>query len=301
MAAARRDTTASLFAEPAHPAGPALVAEGPGTVSEPAPIPVEVWESELARSLGRPVRVRYGRSRTQPVVARDPTPRELRATPTLRGGRVVRLHTLFALAPTRVRAALGRWLCVGRRARRASCELDEWLEAALAALPASGERPTRLRPRGAHHDLAPLTSALVADCFPDAFGRELPTPGVTWGRRARSTSRGRLVLGSFQPRTRLIRIHPVLDQEAVPRWFVGAVLHHELLHAILPSERRGAGRRHHTAEFRRRERAYVDHARALTWEAAHVGALVRSARTGRPLGHRVLARTRRERARRREE
>ncbi|HJP00211.1 MAG TPA: hypothetical protein QF764_00405 [Planctomycetota bacterium] len=295
MATARRTSTALLFAEPFCVAGEQRTGAAPHAPEDPAPVPVEVWESELSRALRHPVRVRYGRSRTAPVVARAPTRRELRTAPGLRGGRVVRLHALFAQAPPSVRAALGRWLCVGRRARRASRELDEWLETSLAALPAVGERTERLRPRGVQHDLEPLAAALTAARFPRAFGPELCAPGITWGRRSRSTSRGRLILGSFQPRTRLIRIHPVLDQEAVPLWFVGSVLHHELLHAVLPCERQSGRRSHHGAEFLRLERAYPDHARTLAWEAAHLGALVRSARSGRPLGRRILARTRAER------
>ncbi|MDP6538407.1 MAG: hypothetical protein QF903_06425 [Planctomycetota bacterium] len=256
---------------------------------------VEVWEAELSSALGRPVRVRYGRSRSAPVVAREPTARELRTDRALSGGRVVRLHGLFAHTPPEVRAALGLWLRAGRRARRACRELDAWLDAALAAEGEAPSRAVRLRPVGEHHDLSPLLAELVAECFPESFGPQLPSPRVTWGRRARSTSRGRLILGSFQPRTRLVRVHPVLDQEAVPRWFVRTVLHHELLHAVLPGERTGGRRRHHGPEFRRRERAYVDFERSRAWEAAHVGALVRSARSGKPLGRRILALTRRQR------
>jgi hypothetical protein len=81
-----------------------------------------------------------------------------------------------------------------------------------------------------------------------------------------------------------VRIHPVLDQPAVPVWFVRYVLFHELLHAVLPP-RRGRGSRwiHHGAEFRRRERDYADYARAIAWEDAHMPALIRSAKRGTPM------------------
>ena len=70
----------------------------------------------------------------------------------------------------------------------------------------------------------------------------------------------------------------------VPRWFVRFVLFHELLHAALGAERDSAGRRlHHGPRFRAIERAHPDHERALRWERRHLGALLRSARGGRPL------------------
>jgi hypothetical protein len=79
-------------------------------------------------------------------------------------------------------------------------------------------------------------------------------------------------------------VHPVLDQPSVPRWFVRYVLFHEVLHSALNepcvSPRRA---RHHGPEFRRREAAYVDTARALQWQTNHLGQLLRSARTGKPI------------------
>ena len=107
-------------------------------------------------------------------------------------------------------------------------------------------------------------------------------PGITWGRRGPRRVRHTLQLGSFDPEQKLVRVHPVLDQEAVPSFFVRSVLFHELLHAAL--EGADDARRHHGPEFRARERAYRDHDRALAWQERHLAALIRSARTGEPLG-----------------
>jgi hypothetical protein len=91
----------------------------------------------------------------------------------------------------------------------------------------------------------------------------------------------------------VVRIHPVLDQPLVPEWFVRFILFHELLHAELDTSGASAGfeappatgarRRFHGPEFRRRERAYPDYRRALEWERRHVRALIRSARSGKPV------------------
>jgi len=94
-----------------------------------------------------------------------------------------------------------------------------------------------------------------------------------------------LELGSFDPETRIVRVHPVLDQPFVPRFFVRYVLFHELLHAALDGQEksRAGRRRHHGPRFRQAENAYVDYERALEWQEQHVGALIRSARTGKPV------------------
>jgi len=57
---------------------------------------------------------------------------------------------------------------------------------------------------------------------------------------------------------------------------VAAVVFHEMLHQAVPA-RDGNGRRVvHGREFRARERAYPDHARALAWERRNIGLLLSS-------------------------
>ena len=104
-----------------------------------------------------------------------------------------------------------------------------------------------------------------------------------------------LQLGSFDPETRIVRVHPVLDQVAVPASFVRYVLFHEVLHAELaePCSERSKRTVHHSAEFRRRESAYPGYQAAMRWQARHLSALIRSARSGRPMrssGERAVTR-----------
>ena len=238
------------------------------------------WEEELRGALGYAVRVRYGRSRTSPIQLRPARPAELAGSPELRHGWVIRLHRVFAGAPAAVRANLVKWIRVGRRAPRAGRELGEWTESALAALPERRPRRHHLDPHGRYHDLLPLLDGLLARHFSGDFDLFTPVPPLTWGSRGKSQSRGGLHLGSYSPRTGLVRLHPVLDQEAVPRWFVRYVLFHELLHAALREERDRNGRVH-GAEFTRREEAYPEYRRALEWEARNLPKLVRSARSGK--------------------
>lgn len=232
----------------------------------------EDWSRYLTGELGHPVAVRYGRARRNVLVA---APAE--APP---HGTEVRMNAVFSRAPADVRAAVGAWLRSGRRARRACRRLDEWIDAIAAELPPPRARRTVLTPGGTTHDLEVLAAGLRASWFPPEHLPEERWPGITWGRRARRSLR----LGSYDPNVRVVRVHPVLDQPAVPAWFVRYILFHELLHAAVPSERDAAGRAlHHGPEFRRREAAYPDFERALAWEERHLPALIRSASSGAPI------------------
>lgn len=236
-------------------------------------------ELVLSASLGVAVRVSLGRSRTQPVRAS-------------RDGEIwsMRLHRMFAQAPDGVLTDLASWLKAGRRARAASARLDSWIDKSLAEIPPPPARSPKLHPRGRCYDLRDLAARIAQAELAGEFGPEAPLPRLTWGRRARSSSRRSLRLGSFEPAARLVRLHPVQDQRGVPEWFVRFVLFHELLHAVHPPAKDASGRWiHHGSQFRRRERAHPDYARALSWEQRNLPALIRSARTGIPLAPPVEA------------
>ncbi|MFT7540416.1 MAG: hypothetical protein ACI9K5_001377 [Gammaproteobacteria bacterium] len=174
----------------------------------------------------------------------------------------------------------------GRRARRASSVLDEWIQELGRRL---GKKPRNLPPlcpAGQVHDLTELfTAVLEQDLDPEERAR-LSSPSLTWGRLTRQARRS-LQLGSYDSELGLIRIHPILDQDGVPDWFVRFVLFHEVLHALYPP-RSSTGKRklHHPPEFLAREELHPDHGRANKWQAETIAALLRSLRTGRPLGRR---------------
>ncbi|MCZ6786571.1 MAG: hypothetical protein O7E54_05335 [Planctomycetota bacterium] len=220
----------------------------------------------LGERLGRRVHIRYNKARTMPVRAE-----------TLRDGTWrIRLHAMFRDAPPEVWDALAAWLRAGRRARRACTLLDTWIDARLAELPNKPRRRITLRPQGTHHDLDELASNLFADEFVLDFPDRESRPRLTWGRAANRRVRRTLTFGSFTPADRLVRIHPILDQPAVPGWFVRYILFHELLHAALPTL-------NHGGKFNERERAFGDYARAKRWEQTHIAEIIASARSGKPL------------------
>jgi hypothetical protein len=99
---------------------------------------------------------------------------------------------------------------------------------------------------------------------------------VVWGRRRRERPKEYFIFGSIQEEDRVIRIHPLLDQPFVPRWFLEYVLYHEMLHSVVPEETDAAGRRRiHTEEFYRREKAFPRYRRARRWEEQNLARFLR--------------------------
>ena len=232
------------------------------------------WSAYLSAELDRPVLVRFGRARQQVIVAR-PVGRNSRRLE-------IRMNRFFAEAPADVRAAAAQWLRAGRRARRACERLDGWIAETVAKLPPAAERAVRFVARGSHHDLTEIMDGLLEREFAAGPLRLDRRPRVGWGRRGRA--RRSIQLGSYDVEHHAIRIHPVLDQPAVPRFFVRYVLYHELLHAVIPDARTCGGRQlHHGSGFRRHEEAYPDYERALSWQGRNLRSLLHSARTSRPM------------------
>ena len=237
------------------------------------------WERGLSADLSRPVRVHYGRARRSVVRAAEEN-----------GVLVVRLNAMFADAPPEVRSSMTSWLRSGKRAPRACRILDDWIDERLARLHAEQPTKVKLRTRGACHDLERLMDEVVRTYFASELEGEL-RPRITWGRATKSRSRHTLRLGSYDHGQRLVRIHTVLDQVAVPEWFVRYVVFHECLHAVVDGAAEGLEvsaaqrrrRRHHGKEFRAREAEYPGLGRVLAWEREHIRSMIRSARSGRAM------------------
>lgn len=184
----------------------------------------------------------------------------------------LRIHHSFVEAPERVLGAVKDYLESGRGSalrRRALASIRQYFDGQTEAAPA----PTRartLRPVGRVWDLRVLRDVVNQTYF--AGGVEVD---ITWGRapsrqKRRHKSGFSIRLGSYHARDRLVRIHPHLDRPEVPQYVVESVVHHEMLHAVLPPVVKNGRRYLHTPEFRRRERLYQQHEEAEAWLAAHL-------------------------------
>jgi hypothetical protein len=117
------------------------------------------------------------------------------------------------------------------------------------------------RTAGKFFDLSELYDEINRDYFEGGI-----SCAITWGTRCPRYSVRKRTLGSYSPRAHAIRINPVLDRKAVPRYYIAFVVYHEMLHAALGIVQKGGRRSMHSREFRTREKMFKDYERALAWE-----------------------------------
>ena len=190
-----------------------------------------------------------------------------------RGVLRARIDHMFLDAPQLIVDALVAYVARGDKV--ASARIGEYIEAHGDRL-LRQTRPSALHTKGKHHDLLAIFHELNARYFDG-----LANPLITWGKRGRKSSKARttIKLGSYSAVERLIRIHPTLDRAWVPRYFVASIIHHEMLHHMIPA---GAvtfltsRRCIHPPEFRERERHFAHFSRSLEWEKRHIGRLLRT-------------------------
>ncbi len=183
----------------------------------------------------------------------------------------LRLHRMFVGAEPRTVRALARY--VVHNDRRASTLLGHYIERHQHIIRQQKRRPRQmhLRTDGRYHDLQAIFDRLNVAHF--AGGLEAR---ITWGP---VTSRGRrrrsIKMGSFAVEDRIIRIHPALDQDCVPDYFVAWIVFHEMLHGKHEVKRENGRRRFHSAPFLAEERTFPEYERACAWEKANLDRLLR--------------------------
>jgi hypothetical protein len=181
-----------------------------------------------------------------------------------------RVHHMFLDAPAAVGDALVRY--VTRGDREASAVLGDYIDDNGFRL-ARRNRNVPLTTKGKHHDLLELFTHTNERYFDGAINAL-----ITWGKSptTKSQTRKTIKLGSYSAVDRMIRIHPALDHEWVPRYFVAYIVYHEMLHHVIPGSR-GLGRVNlHPPEFKEREREFRHFERSLVWEKKHIARLLRS-------------------------
>lgn len=115
-------------------------------------------------------------------------------------------------------------------------------------------KPRNLRPQGQYFDLESIRDRINAQYFNGALELAISWGQAGKGRRRRRHAGFSIRLGSYDDKLKLVRIHPVLDRPDVPEYVIESIVHHEMVHAVVPVTH-GANRRSiHPPEFRRLER-----------------------------------------------
>nr|WP_225412112.1 hypothetical protein [Stigmatella hybrida] len=187
----------------------------------------------------------------------------------------LRLHHMFLAAPDDVLQALAEFVREGDA--EASLRLDRFIERNKAYIrrvsPAQMRKRLRLDPVGRHHDLGRIFERLNERYFESRISAAItygPAPRVKGPRKS-------IKMGSYSADSKVIRIHPALDQPVVPRYFVEWIVFHEMLHNVYRARRGEDGRRCvHPPEFMEHERRFHDFKRAQAWELENLDLLLRA-------------------------
>lgn len=227
---------------------------------EPAD-PKALLEAVLRRALNMPVRLSLtDNRRTMISVRRGKLESE------------VRLHHMFLQADELTRSALLAYLRNSDRA--ASLHLGRFIEGHRERIKQRVRRAPQLSTSSVHHDLVAIHTEVNARYFDGQVDAR-----ITWGREGKSPRgprRSSIKLGSYCARDRLIRVHPGLDADFVPRFFVEYIVYHEMLHHVLPPKMRAGRRELHGREFQLRERMFPRYQEALRWERENLDRLLRA-------------------------
>jgi hypothetical protein len=187
-----------------------------------------------------------------------------------RGVLYVRLHAIFAEADTELLGAVSSFVR-GRASKRQARMIDEWIESNRHLIKRPREDDPPLLPMGECYDLQAIFDDLNTRYFDDKIGAR-----ITWTKALKNQKRTSIRMGSYCDEQKLIRIHPALDQEFVPEYFVAAVVFHEMLHEVHGAEKTDNGRRCvHTPAFYADERKFEHYAKAKRWELRHIHKLLK--------------------------
>ena len=112
---------------------------------------------------------------------------------------------------------------------------------------------------------------IAQDWIPELAADKMPV--VHWYH-----SSSRRVLGRYRPGSHCVGLHAACRLPQVPAYVLDDLLHHELLHAALGARIWGSRTVFHHSEFRQREAAFPEHARAENWVRQNLGKLLRAYR-----------------------
>jgi len=179
-----------------------------------------------------------------------------------RGRSEVRLHHMFVGCDDHIVQAISG---LARNDAHSRHVIREFIRQNTDVIRDRGD--TKLEHQGEHVDLGEVLQE-IRPLVPESP----ETVRITWGRDGKG--RRSIRLGSYEFEHQLIRIHPALDAEWVPDFFVEFVVYHELLHAVFPPMPNARRRALHPPEFRAREEEFPRFREAITWEKANIHKLL---------------------------
>ena len=97
---------------------------------------------------------------------------------------------------------------------------------------------------------------------------------IIWGRK-RDKRKYSIQLGRYDPKSKEIRLHPILAEDFVPFYYIEYVVYHEMLHADIGIKKKNKKRwEYHSTEFKKREKEFLYYSEAAKWEKENLNFLL---------------------------
>ncbi len=244
---------------------PAVVAAPAAPQSPKASVPAAT-KHEVAQGVAKAIAARVGCEVALKVHDNRSTMVSFRK----QSGRLtVRLHHMFLTADSVTIDALADY--VGNAKRSAGAVLDAFIARHQSHIQKQRPKGHVLESLGAFFNLAEIFEAVNRNYFDNVI-----VARIGWGRNGKGKRvRKRTVrLGVYDHRLKEIRIHPVLDQHWVPKFFVEYIVFHEMLHQQFPTVEGNGRLAHHPPQFRLRERQFKHFGDAQLWERTNLRLLL---------------------------
>ncbi len=168
----------------------------------------------------------------------------------------LRLHKLFQKAPSPVLEAI-----VSYAVKRDASSKKIIKQMAFLYFSQETKPSNIINSQGKYYDLQEMYDRLSVP-FPS-----LPQITIGWATVKKKGTFRHMTFGSYDQHTRQIRIHPLLDDLKVPKFFVEFVVFHEILHAVIPTKINHDARCiMHSRQFRQLEKTFPEYEMAKQWE-----------------------------------
>jgi hypothetical protein len=169
----------------------------------------------------------------------------------------LRLHRLFAKAPFATFEAISLYLTKGDRKAASLIRREVYHYFSDVKEP-----PVALETVGKVYDLEEIYKKVKSRYFSSDLH-----VSIGWAKRAKIGKFRSITFGTYDRMRNQVQLHPLLDQQGVPAYFVEFIVYHEVLHAVCPPKIDKRGQiRVHTSEFRRLEKEYAWYEAAKEWE-----------------------------------
>ncbi len=185
-------------------------------------------------------------------------------------GYQLRLHHMFQDAPDAIWRALVNFIQHKETADKKILQTYMNQRQELIRHPPPRQQVPERQAQGQHVDLDEVFQALNRQYFNNCV-----QASITWMRVPLQRKRMSIRFGVYDSNQKVIRIHRLLDQAFVPRYFIESVVFHEMLHQLIPAKRIGGRWSSHPPDFKQAERAYPHYQKAQLWERKNLFRLLK--------------------------